>query len=98
MSEYHRINISEGIVVNKTNASKEYDICHYWYSKDIVFTYEPYLCSGSHDLMQKAINLDDVAIVYVKGSAYRIHFWSMSKDDAISIINSSNLVDKKGVL
>ena len=39
-----------------------------------------------------------VAIAYVKGSAYRIHFWYMSKDDAINIMNGSNLVDKRGVL
>ena len=51
----------------------------------------------SHDLMQKAMSFNDVAIVYVKGSAYRIHFCYMSKDDAISIMNNSNLVDKKGV-
>ena len=50
-----------------------------------------------HDLMQKAMSFNDVAIVYVKGSAYRIHFCYMSKDDAISIMNNSNLVDKKGV-
>ena len=48
-----------------------------------------------HDLMQKAISFNDVAIVYVKGSAYRIRFWYMSKDDAISIMSNSNLVDKK---
>ena len=47
--------------------------------------------------MQKAMSFNDVAIVYVKGSAYRIHFWYMSKDDAISIMNNSNLVDKNGV-
>ena len=41
--------------------------------------------------MQKAMNLNDVAIVSVKGSDYRIHFWYMSKDDAISIIKYSNL-------
>ena len=98
MLEYDRINISEGIVVNKTNASKECDICHYWYFKDIGFKYEPYLCNGCHDLMQKAMSFNNVAIVYVKGSAYRIHFWYMSKDDAISIMNNSNLTDKKGVL
>ena len=40
----------------------------------------------------------NVAMIYVKGSAYRIHFWYMSKDDAISIMNNSNLIDKKGVL
>ena len=44
------------------------------------------------------MSFDDVAIIYVKGSTYRIHFWYMSKDDTISIMNSSNLVDKKGVL
>ena len=48
--------------------------------------------------MQKAIIFNDVAVVYVKGSAYRIHFWYMSKDDAISIMNNSNLTDKMGVL
>ena len=44
------------------------------------------------------MSFNDVAIVYVKGNAYRIHFWYMSKDDAISIMNNSNLIDKKGVL
>ena len=98
MLEYERIDISEGIDVNKTNLSKECDICHYWYFKDIGFKYEPYLCNSCHDLMQKAMSFDDVAIVYVKGSAYKIHFWYMSKDDAINIMNNSNLVDKMGVL
>ena len=37
----------------------------------------------------------DAAIVYVKG---RIHFWYMSKDDAIRIMNNSNSIDRKGVL
>ena len=74
MLEYDRTDISEGIDVNKTNASKECDICHYWYFKDIGFKYEPYLCNGCHDLMQKAISFNDVAIIYDKGSAYRIHF------------------------
>ena len=99
MLEYDRIDISEGIDVNKTNASKEYDICHYWYFKDISFKYEPYLCNGCHDIMQKAFSFNDVAFVYVKGSSDKIHFWYMSKDGAISITNNSNSnsVDKKEV-
>ena len=48
--------------------------------------------------MQKANSFNDVAVVYVKGSAYRIHFWYVSKDDAISIMNNSNLIDNMGVL
>ena len=46
----------------------------------------------------QAMRFNDVSIVYVQGSAYRIHFRYMSKDDTISIINNPNLVDKKGVL
>ena len=98
MLEYDGIDISEGINFNKTSASKEYDICHYWYFKDIGFKYDKYLCDGCHDLMQKTMSFNNIAIVYVKGSAYRIHFWYMSKDDAINIMNGSNLVDKRGVL
>ena len=48
--------------------------------------------------MQKAINFQNVAIVNVKGNAHRIHFWYMNIDDAINMINDSNLVDKRGVL
>ena len=74
MLQYNKIDISEGIDVNKTNASKECDICHYWYFKDSGFKYEPYLCNHCLDLMQKAMGFNDVAVVYVKGSAYGIHF------------------------
>ena len=37
MLEYNRIDISDGIDVNKTTASKECDICHCYYFKDVVF-------------------------------------------------------------
>ena len=41
---------------------------------------------------------NDAAIIYVKGSAYGIQFQYMRKNGAISIMNNSNLIDKKGVL
>ena len=95
MLKYERIDISEGIDVNKTNLSKECDKSHYWYFKDIGFKYEPYLCNRCHDLMQKAMGFNNIAIVYIKKNAYRIHFWYMSKSDAINIMTGSNLVDKR---
>ena len=98
MLEYDRVDVSEGIDVNKTILSKECDICHYWYYKDNGFKYEPYLCNGYHDLMQKAMSFNKITIVCVKGNSYRIHFWYMSKDDAINIMNGFNLVNKRGVL
>ena len=69
MLEYDRIDISEGIDINKSNdKSKECDICHYWYFLDKRFSYLPHLCDGCHDLMQKAMSFHDVAIVSIKGS------------------------------
>ena len=41
MLKYDRIDISEGIDINKTNASKECDICHYLYFLNKKFKYEP---------------------------------------------------------
>ena len=98
MLEYDRFDISEGLDTNKTRKSKECDICHYWYFLDKNFNYEKYLCNGRHDLMQKAMNFNDVAIVSIKGSDYRIHFWYMSKNDAIVLMTNSNLKDKNGIL
>ena len=48
--------------------------------------------------MQKAINFNDAAIVSIKGNDYRIHFWYMNKDDAISIMNNASLNEKTGSL
>ena len=59
------------------------------------FNYEKYLCHGCHDLMQKAMNFNDIAI---KGNDYRIHFGYMSKDEAISIMQNSGLNEKTGLL
>ena len=92
MLEYDRIDISEGIDTNKTSASKECNICYYWYFLDKNFTYGPYLCNGYYDLMQK------VAVVFIKRNDYRIHFSYMNKKDVIVIMANSNLNDKKGIL
>ena len=98
MLEYDRIDISEGIDTNKTSASKECSICHNWYFLDKNFNYEQYLCNGCHDLMLKAVSFKNVTVVSIKGNYYRIHFWYMSKKDAIAIMTNSNSSDKHGVL
>ena len=64
MLEYDRIDISEGIDVNKINASKESDI--YQYFKNIGSMSDPYNSYDCHDLMQKAKSFYVVAIVNAK--------------------------------
>ena len=48
--------------------------------------------------MQKVVNFNDVAIVSLKGSDPRIHFWYMIKDDAINVMNNIDLTEKSGSL
>ena len=56
--------------------------------------YETHLCNGCHDLMQKAMNFNDVAIASIKGSDYRIHLWYMSKD----VMKNSDLKKKSVII
>ena len=94
MLGYDRIDVSEGVNVSKTNASKECNICYYWYFLGKRFKYEPYLCNVCHDLMKKAMNFNDVTIASVKGSDYTIHFRYMIKEDAMNMMRNSNLRGK----
>ena len=66
MIEYERIDISEGIDINKTNKLKECMLCHYWYFLDNKFSYEPYLCDGCYNIMQKSNDFKNIAIVHIK--------------------------------
>ena len=51
MLYYDRIDVSEGIDVNKTSASKECDICHYKYFLNYSFKFQPNVCDRCHDLL-----------------------------------------------
>ena len=87
----------ELMLVNQVN-QKKCNICHCWYFLDKGFKYEPYLCNGYHDLKQKAMSFNDIAIVSIKGNEYRIHFWYISKDHAINTMKNSDLNEESGLI
>ena len=51
MLQYQKIDVSEGIAINKTSASKECELCHYRFFKDIAFKFEEYVCNKCHNLL-----------------------------------------------
>ena len=57
MLRYQKINISEGIDVNKTSVSKECELCHYCFFKDIGFKFEEHVCNKCHYLLTMAYSL-----------------------------------------
>ena len=72
MLYYDKINVSEGIDFNKTSASKERDICHYWYFLNFSFRFQANLCNRCHDLLMMSMKVSEIVILNIKGSDYRI--------------------------
>ena len=65
MLYYDRIDVSEGIDVNKTSKSKESDICHFWHFLNKGFKFQPNVCNRCHDLLIMSMNLSNIAIITV---------------------------------
>ena len=99
MLEYDRIDISEGIDVNKCeDTSRKCSLCQYYCFVNKNFNYQRYLCDGCHDMSIKANSMQNLAIIYHRGNAYRVNFVFISKNDAFNLMKNSITIYKKGVL
>ena len=73
MLQYDRIDVSEGININKTSESKERMLCHYWYFKNIGFKFQPYRCNGCQALSMMAHKLKNMVFKkHILSRFYRI--------------------------
>ena len=84
MLYYGRIDVSQGIDVNKTTASKECDICHYCYFLNYSFQFQPNVFNRCPDLLMMSLNLSDIAILNIKGVACNRAFWHNDPDAHLS--------------
>ena len=94
MLQYKKIDVSEGIDTNKTRASKECMLCHYWYFKEVGFKFELHVCNKCHDVLMTAYDLKNIAILNVKGVDFRCILRGISKDEAVNRLNNFVLEDK----
>ena len=85
MLYFYRIDVSEGIDVNKTSKSKKCNTCYYWHFLDKRFTFQPNFCNGCHDLLMMSMNLSDVAIINIKSSVYHCLITRISKSVVINV-------------
>ena len=97
MIRYHKINVPEGIDVNKTSASRECLLCHYWFFKDIGFKFEDYICNKCNDLLTRTHSLKGITILNAKGNTYRCILMGISKNKGLKRLNNSVTYDR-GVL
>ena len=71
MLQYEKTDVSERIDINKTSASKECMLYHYWYFKDLRFKFELHVCNKCQDVLMTAYELEDIEILNEKGLDYR---------------------------
>ena len=91
---YDRIDVSEGIDVNKTSESKECDICNYWHFLNKGFKFQPNICNRCHDLLMMSIKLTDIAILNINSADYRCIISGISKSEVMKLMQNTNLTKK----
>ena len=70
MIYFNRIDVFEGIDINKTSASEVCDVCHYLYFLNYMFKFQPDVCNRCHDLLMMFMGLSSIATLNIKGSDY----------------------------
>ena len=98
MLHTNRIDVSEGIDINKTSASKERDICRYLYFLNQGFMFQPYACKRCHYLFMMSMNLSNIAFLKIKNTDYCCIITGISKSEAIKLLQNVDLTEKNGTL
>ena len=80
MLQYQKVDVSERIDVNKASASKECELCHYWFFKDVGFEFEEHVCDRCHDLLTMAYFLKNIVILSAKAATFRRLLMGISKN------------------
>ena len=96
MLKYDKIDISEGINVDKTNKSRECKFWHYWYFLNKNFSYGPFTCYGCYNIVQRSTDFKNIAIFHINNNVYRIYFKDISKHKAKNLMNKFDLICKMG--
>ena len=87
MIYYDRTDVSEGIDVNKTIKSKEFDIFHYRYFLNKGFKFQPNVCNGCNHLSIMFNNLTNISILNIKSAdCLCIIISEITKTEAIKLM------------
>ena len=95
MLEYDRIDISEGIDINKCKETSRK--CKFYYFLDKNFKCCPYLCDGCYNMSMKVVSIQNLTIINHNGNYYCVIFTLMTKKDAYNLIKNA-IMGEKGII
>ena len=88
MSQYININISEGVDLNKTSASRKCKLYHYLFFKDIGFESEEHVCNECHYVLRTGYFLENIFNLGAKSVTYKCILMRTSKNEALKKLNN----------
>ena len=97
MLYFDRIDVSEGTDVNKTSASKECDICHYWCFLNKGFKFQANVWNRCHDFLIMSMSLIGIVILNIDAD-YRCIISGTNKSEAINLMQNIDFTKKRGTL
>ena len=98
MLYFDRIDVSEGIDINKAKVSKECDICHYCYFIDNEFNSQTFVWSECYDVFMLSMSLGNIAISNINGADYCCTINGISKSETIYLMQDIDLNEKNRTL
>ena len=94
MLYYDRIDLFEGNNVNKTSMV----FVTIGIFLDESFKFQPDFCNECHDVLKMFTNLNEIAILNIRGVDYRCTINGISKSVAVNSLQNANLTEGKRVL
>ena len=65
---------------------------------DKAFKFQRNVCNGCDDVLMISINVNQIAILNIKGAYYYCVINGINKSDAVNLLQNADLTKKKGVL
>ena len=96
MIYYDKIDVFEGIDVNKTNGSWKCNIFCYCFLINKSFTLQTYVCNVCYHLLMMFTNLDDLVLLKITAVDYRCIIDANSKSEAVNLLENADLIEKSG--
>ena len=60
-------------------------------------TFQADVCSGCHDVLEMSVNLNNIAILGIRGFDYRCIINEISRSDAVNLPQSTDLIEERGI-
>lgn len=74
MLNLERVDVFEGINVDKTRASKECNVCHYWYSLDKGLQFQSSVSNSFHDVLMMLIQIISIAVLNINDVDFCLNY------------------------